>query len=188
MKIQEINRSKQRKQNPFSLVLQGWFAAKPTVNTSQGDNCERPLSSWLRVFASFVACCSVVAVLLFLSGCAVGPNYRSPQTKAPAQWNESLAGGETNSAITTTEWWTNFNDSELDSLVGRAVRSNLDLRIAQARVREARAQYGIASADLWPTLDGSSSYARQRQSTRLNSSHLGISYAVFCLKKKKKVK
>src|SRR5258705_2340372 len=164
MKIQEINRSKQRKQNPFSLVLQGWFAARPTVNTSRGDNCERPLSSWLRIFASFVACCSVIAVLLCLSGCAVGPNYRAPQTKAPAQWNESLAGGETNYAITTTEWWTNFNDSELDSLVGRAVRSNLDLRIAQARVREARAQYGIASADLWPTVDGSSSYARERQS------------------------
>src|SRR3989454_8215841 len=164
MKIQEINRSKQRKQKPFSLVLQGWFAARPTVNTSRGDNCERPLSSWLRIFASFVACCSVVAVLLFLSGCAVGPNYRAPQTKAPAQWNESLAGGETNYAITTTEWWTNFNDSELDSLVGRAGRSNLDLRIAQARMREARAQYGIASADLWPTVDGSSSYARQRQS------------------------
>ena len=164
MKIQEINRSKQRKQKPVSLVLQGWFAAKASVNTSGGDNCERPLSSWLRIFASFVACCSVVAVLLFSSGCAVGPNYRAPQTKAPAQWNQSLAGGETNSAITTTEWWTNFNDSELDSLVGRAVLSNLDLRIAQARVREARAQYGIASADLWPTVDGSSSYARQRQS------------------------
>src|SRR6185312_3384141 len=40
----------------------------------------------------------------------------------------------------------------------------LDLRIAQARVREARAQYGIASADLWPTVDGSSSYARARES------------------------
>jgi len=115
-------------------------------------------------FVYSVASCSVVAGLLFLCGCAVGPNYHAPKTKAPAQWNESLAGGETNSAITTTEWWTNFNDSELDSLVGRAVRSNLDLRIAQARVREARAQYGIASADLWPTLDGSSSYARQRQS------------------------
>src|SRR5260370_3797604 len=56
------------------------------------------------------------------------------------------------------------NDSGLDSLVARAVRSNLDLRIAQARGREARAQCGIASAALWPTVDGSSSYARQRQS------------------------
>jgi len=111
---------------------------------------------------------SVISILLLpflvLAGCAVGPNYHAPQTKTPAQWNESLAGGETNSAITTTGWWTNFNDSELDSLVGRAVRSNLDVRIAQARVREARAQYGIAVADFWPTLDGSSSYARQHQS------------------------
>jgi len=113
---------------------------------------------------SVVSCSVVAALLFFFSGCAVGPNYRSPQTKTPAQWNESMAGGETNSASTTTWWWKNFNDSELDSLVGRAVRSNLDLRIAQARVREARAQYGIASADLWPTVDGSSSYARQRQS------------------------
>src|SRR5947199_5725581 len=29
-------------------------------------------------------------------------------------------------------------------------------------------------------------YGRDRKSTRLNSSHLGISYAVFCLKKKKR--
>src|SRR5947199_5192963 len=31
------------------------------------------------------------------------------------------------------------------------------------------------------------SRSRDRKSTRLNSSHLGISYAVFCLKKKKKI-
>src|SRR5262245_62637811 len=30
--------------------------------------------------------------------------------------------------------------------------------------------------------------SRDRKSTRLNSSHLGISYAVFCLKKKKKTR
>src|SRR5437016_4372720 len=165
MKIQRINRSKQRKQKSFSVVPQGWFAAKPSVNTSRGDNCERPLSPWLNISASSLVSGSVVAVLLFLlSGCAVGPNYRAPQTKAPAQWNESLAGGETNSSAASTEWWKNFHDSELDSLIERAVRSDLYLRIAQARVREARAQYGIASAYLWPTVDGSSSYARQRQS------------------------
>src|SRR5437899_9744043 len=36
----------------------------------------------------------------------------------------------------------------------------------------------------WSTTSSS----RDRKSTRLNSSHLGISYAVFCLKKKKKNK
>src|SRR5262245_64332473 len=33
--------------------------------------------------------------------------------------------------------------------------------------------------------DGELTISRDRKSTRLNSSHLGISYAVFCLKKKK---
>jgi NodT family efflux transporter outer membrane factor (OMF) lipoprotein len=94
----------------------------------------------------------------------VGPDYHQPKLNAPPQWTESMAGGETNSALATADWWKHFHDSELDSLIDRSVRSNLDLRIAQARVREERAQYGIASADLWPTLDGSSSYARQRQS------------------------
>src|SRR5947199_7614008 len=41
--------------------------------------------------------------------------------------------------------------------------------------------------DDWPDLLGMSTQERvkDRKSTRLNSSHLGISYAVFCLKKKK---
>src|SRR5437899_9053991 len=36
------------------------------------------------------------------------------------------------------------------------------------------------------TKEGAVAGPRDRKSTRLNSSHLGISYAVFCLKKKKK--
>jgi outer membrane protein TolC len=46
----------------------------------------------------------------------------------------------------------------------RAVQSNLDLKIAVARVREARAQYGVRSADQWPSVETSGSYARQRES------------------------
>ena len=107
----------------------------------------------------------IMALLALLaSGCAVGPNYHQPSVATPAHWGEPLNGGETNGAVSVAAWWENFQDSELDSLIERAVRSNLDLRIAQARVCEARAQYRIASADLWPTVDGSSSYARQRQS------------------------
>ncbi len=130
----------------------------PVPNTEVLGYSQKSLRDWAR----FIACLSLTGAIL--AGCAVGPNYHPPPTKAPTHWNESPAGGETNSSIATTEWWTKFNDFELDSLVGRAVRSNLDVRIAQARVREARAQYGIAAANLWPTVDGSSSYARQRQS------------------------
>jgi len=112
---------------------------------------------------------SIASLLAFLAvGCAsipsVGPDYRAPATKTPAHWSEPLAGGETNSAAATTAWWKDFHDSELDSLIARAACSNLDLRIAQARVREARAHYRMTAADFWPTIDGSGSYARQRES------------------------
>ena len=112
---------------------------------------------------------STVAVLALLAGgCAnmpsVGPNYHAPATKAPAHWAEPLAGGETNAAAAVAAWWEDFHDAELNSLVQRAVCSNLDLRIAQSRVREARAQYSGTFADQWPTVNGGSSFNRWRES------------------------
>lgn len=113
-----------------------------------------------------------VALLSALAGgCAdipsVGPDYHKPTLAAPSHWGEPLAGGETNSAGAVADWWKTFNDAELDALIARAAQSNLDLRIAQARVREARAQYGIAVGNLWPTVDGGSSYSRTRVSKHL---------------------
>ena len=114
-------------------------------------------------------CLSTVALLACLAGgCAhipsVGPDFHKPETKTPACWSEPLAGGETNAAAVTAEWWKNFHDAELDSLIERAACSNFDLRIAQSRVREARAHYRMTAADFWPTVDAAGSYARQRQS------------------------
>ncbi len=103
----------------------------------------------------------LLAFLAVLTGgCAVGPDYQRPVVNTPARWSEPPAGGETNAPASLTGWWKNFKDPELNSLIDRAVQSNLDLRIAQARVREARAQYGIAAGDLWPSAEVSGSYAR----------------------------
>src|SRR5690242_9207296 len=108
---------------------------------------------------------SLSAILAALvAGCAVGPTYHRPEVSAPAGWSEPLAGGETNAPVSLTSWWKTFDDPELDSLIDRAVQSNLDLRIARARVLESRAQAGIASANLWPSADVSSSYARAETS------------------------
>lgn len=105
---------------------------------------------------------------LLAGGCAdvpsVGPDYHQPAVSRPAHWGEPLNGGETSNSAAVANWWKNFHDAELDSLISRAAQSNLDLKIAQARVREARAEYGIAAGDLWPTVDAAGSYARQRQS------------------------
>jgi multidrug efflux system outer membrane protein len=75
-----------------------------------------------------------------------------------------LVGGETSNSVSVANWWKNFNDPELNSLIARAVQSNLDLKIASSRVREARAQYQAVSADLWPSVNTSASYQRQLQS------------------------
>ena len=92
----------------------------------------------------------------------VGPNYQSPESPTPAQWTSSLARGETNVPVDLAIWWKNFNDTNLDSLMVTAVQSNLTLRIAEARVREARAERTVVSGALWPSLNASGGYSRNR--------------------------
>lgn len=104
------------------------------------------------------------ASLLLAAGCTVGPNYHQPAAKVPQNWGEPLAGGTTSQADQVGAWWKNFHDPELDSLIARAVKTNLDLRIAEARVRQARAQQDFAKATYWPTVNASGSYSRQKQS------------------------
>lgn len=105
-----------------------------------------------------------VLLATLAAGCAVGPNYQRPAMNTPGAWSETLAGGETNRAASLTDWWKQFNDPELNSLVDRAAESNLDLQIAAARVYEARAQYGYAVADFFPTVNASGSYAQVQTS------------------------
>jgi NodT family efflux transporter outer membrane factor (OMF) lipoprotein len=57
-----------------------------------------------------------------------------------------------------------FNDGELESLIRRAAQSNLDLRMAQARLQQARAVRGGSAADFWPSVDASGSYVREKES------------------------
>jgi len=107
-------------------------------------------------------------LLLFLNGCAVGPDYCPPKVSVPASWSELSQAGKTNPE-TLVQWWKAFNDPVLDSLIMRAVPSNLDLRIAEARVREARFQRGVVASDLWPSLDASASYSRSRRSSGIST-------------------
>ncbi len=104
----------------------------------------------------------IIALFFLLAGCAVGPNYQPPQTSAPPQWTSPLAGGETNAPADLAAWWTNFGDTNLDSLMAIAIQSNLTLRVAEDHVREARAQRGVVSGALWPELGATGSYTRSR--------------------------
>ncbi|HEV8342097.1 MAG TPA: efflux transporter outer membrane subunit [Candidatus Binatia bacterium] len=103
-------------------------------------------------------------LLLLAGGCMVGPNYRQPDVPVPSAWKEAQGGGVDIRSAELTRWWTAFNDSLLNSLVERAVQSNLDLRLAEARIREARASRAVTAAGAWPTVDVSGSYAHIRNS------------------------
>jgi len=108
------------------------------------------------------SCTIIPATFVLLAGCKVGPDYHVPKVEAPAQWASNLAGGETNGPPDIETWWKNFEDSDLNSLVATAVQSNLTLRVAEARVREARAQKGVTAGALWPSVGSSAGYSRNR--------------------------
>jgi multidrug efflux system outer membrane protein len=100
---------------------------------------------------------------LLLAACAVGPNYRAPET-APAV----LKNAQSPLFITQAPeavWWQGFEDAELDSLVGRALAQNLDLRTAYDRVEAARAVFVERKFDYAPhvRLDGSYSHSDEQQ-------------------------
>jgi NodT family efflux transporter outer membrane factor (OMF) lipoprotein len=102
--------------------------------------------------------------VLLVASCAVGPDYRAPATAMPAAWLEGLGEGFDSQPGELARWWTEFNDPVLESLVERALHSNLDLRAAAARVREARAALTVTETGAWPTVDLSASYSRNRSS------------------------
>ena len=107
-----------------------------------------------------------------LAGCAVGPNYQPPKSAVPVRWSETPAGGGTTNAAPVGDWWKTFNDPLLNSLISRAVTNNLDLRIAEGRLREARALRAGAYWNLGPTINGAGSYLDRQLSQSAQSAPL----------------
>jgi outer membrane protein, multidrug efflux system len=104
-----------------------------------------------------------LALLSVFWGCAVGPNYRQPHLSVEPRWSEAPESRIT-AASQTEEWWLAFKDPEMDSLIERAIKGNLDLQLAQARIHEARATKRIQAASIWPELDATGSFSRTLQS------------------------
>ena len=98
-------------------------------------------------------------ISIMLAGCAVGPNYRPPQTSVAGSFanapTNAVAGDET--ALAT--WWKGFQDATLDDLVAQAIAHNHNLRIATANLKEARALRRLAVFDIAPTVRGSAGYS-----------------------------
>lgn len=109
------------------------------------------------------------AGLAVVGGCAVGPNYVEPVIDSPANWSGESAAAAASSVGDLRAWWSQLGDARLDALVDRALAGNLDLKEAEARVRETRALRGIAASALLPTLDTSAGYSRREDSPNTGS-------------------
>src|SRR5579863_9576474 len=85
-----------------------------------------------------------------LTGCI--RNYNAPPVAMPAEYAEEKNFMAQSSEGDLRTWWKQFNDPLLNSLIEEALNTNYDLRIAEAAVRESRAQYQVQSSPLWPQL------------------------------------
>ena len=96
-----------------------------------------------------------------LAACAVGPDYRAPETAA----TPFVAAQEAGVAEQPFEaaWWQQFQDPVLDGLIERALTDDLDLKIAVSRVEESRAYLGASRRDRWPGVVAEASGTKSKQ-------------------------
>ena len=110
---------------------------------------------------------SLLSVSL-LAGCVVGPDYERPQLTLPAHWGSTKQQKPARQAQ-LSQWWLQLRDPLLNTLVAEAVEGNLDVALAKANIREARASYRQQKGTLFPSVEGSASATRTR-STSLSGS------------------
>jgi outer membrane protein TolC len=92
---------------------------------------------------------AVLALAGAVSGCSVGPDYKRPVLPAPEAFY-GAPGPASEASLADAKWWDVFSDPALRSLIDEALRNGYDVRLAAARVEEARARYGIAHSQYFP--------------------------------------
>jgi multidrug efflux system outer membrane protein len=104
--------------------------------------------------------------LASVSACAVGPNYHRPSAQLPGAWTseEPWHAAAPNDAALKGDWWELFDDEILDSLVQRSLQNNQTLKVAAARLDQARSQVTVAKSYLYPDVGFGASAARAKVS------------------------
>jgi multidrug efflux system outer membrane protein len=92
-----------------------------------------------------------LVMILFLSSCAMGPNYKRPVVAAPQEFR-SATEPAASASLAKTAWPDLFNDPVLTDLVSTALKNNFDIRIAAERVLQARSRFGIVKSEQYPTV------------------------------------
>jgi len=94
---------------------------------------------------------------LLLGGCMVGPDYAKPSVPMTPAYKEAEGwkAAEPSDHLPRGQWWAIFSDPELHALEEEVATANQNLKIAEARLREARALVRFNRAALFPTISTS---------------------------------
>ena len=103
----------------------------------------------------------IIGLSFLLSACMVGPDYQKPPTVLPTAWVSAPAQPDQDHLAIEQTWWKNFNDPVLDRLIAKATTNNLDVKISEERISQARASQSAATAALFPVGDMMANANRQ---------------------------
>ncbi len=129
----------------------------------------------------------LLALAVLLSGgCTVGPNYRTPVVEIPNAYKEAgnWKPAQPNDQNLGGDWWTVFQDPQLDALELQVNVSNQNLKAAEAQYQEARAALRYTRADYYPTVTAGAAGSRTRVSNNApppGSKFDGVTYNDFVL-------
>lgn len=113
---------------------------------------------------------SIVPGLLAISSCALGPSPRAPKIELPAEVRGSAEGAD---SLADLAWEGVFREPELQNLIKKALKTNVDLALASARLSEARAMAGQTKAERLPQLDLHASAAAELGSVNGKQASVG---------------
>src|ERR1700738_2954033 len=79
---------------------------------------------------------------LLLCGCASVrvPEYQRPEAPGKSSWSRLPVSAASATEAISAQWWQEFGDPYLNSLVGKAIAQNVDLKVLAARISVANAQ------------------------------------------------
>ncbi|MCH4143337.1 efflux transporter outer membrane subunit [Acetobacter peroxydans] len=115
---------------------------------------------------------STLVLAVLLAGCAVGPDFKKPESWTPEQWRQAATQERSRLlSVPTTEeppaaWWSIFHDPELTALEERLASQNLDVQQASEQLAVSRGQLLLAGAERFPDLAATGSYQRVQYSTK----------------------
>ena len=110
-------------------------------------------------------------VFFLLAGCAVGPDYKKPDAPAAPRFKEAegFREAQPRDQLRRGCWWWVFGDPGLEVLMLRVDISNQNIKVAEARLRQARGVADQARAGLFPTVNANASGIRTKSPSLPNA-------------------